>query len=531
MKKISINYCFLITTLFNEWFIFFLLKKEFNDPMIPRIGGITGSHIEDSIISIYRVIDKDGIIQQCNDEYVKHFAQSEKEIIGKTIFQNLHSSQQDIEHTSFENWKNSGRITRRVLNLKTKNEEYHKFFVTGRNIRDEGNNKIIARQDVLREFAQIEITREKLRNFQYQNLYKNSPDMYRTVNSTGVIVDCNKAYYEKLGYEYDEVIGDHFLDHTATDSQEIMTDNMVNWRKNGTIKTEEIRMLKKDGSTFPAMLTPSTIYDDDGKLFGRNIIIKDINELNELKQELTSRDELDAIKEELLFMVTHELRSPLSPLTHWCQILQNPEMVGELSKVQKHAVEMMGKNLKRLSLHINELFDAMRLDQQINFPTQKFDVKKMMDEFYKNWVGEINDKKIKFVNSTSEEIILESSENKIEQVLTSLLINAIDFTNPRNGLIEIGAREIDDNILFFVKDNGIGIPEDMKKKIFEKFVKFDDDTYRELGGTGLGLFVANGIIKNLNGRIWVDSKLGTETIFQFTLPKKFKGQKMENVNL
>ena len=97
----------------------------------------------------------------------------------------------------------------------------------------------------------------------------------------------------------------------------------------------------------------------------------------------------------------------------------------------------------------------------------------------------------------------------------------VDFV-PKGGQIEIGAQTKDDEILFYVKDNGLGIPLDKQKDLFKKFSRLDPFITRRHGGTGLGLSICEGIIKELGGKIWLESESGKGSEFYFTLPKKKK---------
>jgi two-component system phosphate regulon sensor histidine kinase PhoR len=112
-------------------------------------------------------------------------------------------------------------------------------------------------------------------------------------------------------------------------------------------------------------------------------------------------------------------------------------------------------------------------------------------------------------------------EEKIRQVLTNLVSNALKFT-PAGGRIRIGAKNQGEFIQVSVQDTGIGVPEDAKEAIFEKFKQVKGaqlpDEVIKVKGTGLGLAIAKGIVESHGGRIWLDSELGKGSTFNFTLP-------------
>ena len=96
--------------------------------------------------------------------------------------------------------------------------------------------------------------------------------------------------------------------------------------------------------------------------------------------------------------------------------------------------------------------------------------------------------------------------------------NGVDFVLDKNGRIEIGAESQDKEVLFYVKDNGIGIPKDKIKNMFKKFYQVDSSYTRKHSGSGLGLSICKGFIEGMDGKIWVESESGAGTTFYFTLP-------------
>jgi signal transduction histidine kinase len=119
-------------------------------------------------------------------------------------------------------------------------------------------------------------------------------------------------------------------------------------------------------------------------------------------------------------------------------------------------------------------------------------------------------------------------EDKIRQVLTNLLSNALKFT-PTQGKIRIAAKNQSEFMRISVQDSGVGVPEDQKEAIFERFrqVKQPNAVVTGQKGTGLGLAIAKGIVEAHGGRIWVESELGKGTVFHFTLPKVIEGTSKE----
>lgn len=134
-------------------------------------------------------------------------------------------------------------------------------------------------------------TRELLNRFlegerKYRSLYEGSPDMYRTINTEGVIIDCNNAYAKNLGYTKKEVIGGSIFDHVIDKDLNSMRESFETWLETGAVKNREVWFQRKDGTAFPALISATSIYDDAGELVGSNTIIRDITDVQRAKQRV-----------------------------------------------------------------------------------------------------------------------------------------------------------------------------------------------------------------------------------------------------
>jgi signal transduction histidine kinase len=128
-------------------------------------------------------------------------------------------------------------------------------------------------------------------------------------------------------------------------------------------------------------------------------------------------------------------------------------------------------------------------------------------------------KNIKIVNLVKERTLLRTDPHRLEQIITNIILNSIDFVPKSNGIIKIGIKEEAEQFTFFIIDNGKGIPKKMQQRIFEKLVQEDSTYRRRHHGLGLGLFLCMGIIESLGGKIWVESKLNNGSTFYFIHPK------------
>jgi len=474
--------------------------------------------IRKTLPQLYRSVDIRGVIIDCNEAYAKRLGYPEDEIIGMSIFDNCLPSEKEKMQKLFDTWKRTGEITNRKIRLFTKNHETVEVLLTAKN-RYSSDGALIGSNTILRDITEIKWLQNLVKLKKYESLYENSPDLYRTVNYHGIIIDCNKAYLEKLGYSRDEAIGISLLEHTSDKSISNMRVNMASWRNTGKGETSEIWMKKKDGSEFPAMLTPTNLYDDEGALIGRNVVIKDISELHDTKQNLSEREKIDQLKEEFLSVVTHELKSPLTPIIGFSQALVKPNLLGELNGKQLDAVKIILTNATKLRKLIVDLLDAHKLEiGKMNFNFKEFEVNSLFESIKNSFSFISKEKNIEMNFLINEKISIQSDKDRIEQVLSNLIYNAVDFVPIQTGKIEVSIIRTNNKVKFSVKDNGIGIPKEKQKELFGKFYQADTSQTRKHGGTGLGLSICKGIVENLGGQIYVESEENQGSNFYFILP-------------
>jgi len=202
--------------------------------------------------------------------------------------------------------------------------------------------------------------------------------------------------------------------------------------------------------------------------------------------------------------------------------------MGELNKDQKEAVDEIYNNSEELLQLVENVLHAQKIElNKLKFNIQEIGVDEFIEGRYKSLLSLMVEKGIKFVNSTEKGLVVKGDIKKLNEVFANLVQNSVDFVPDKNGRIEIGAKNHDKEVLFYVKDNGKGIPTDMIINMFKKFYQADSSYTRKHGGSGLGLSICKGYIKGLGGKIWVESKPNVETTFYFTLPKVQKKASFE----
>lgn len=234
-------------------------------------------------------------------------------------------------------------------------------------------------------------------------------------------------------------------------------------------------------------------------------------------EALTQRDkliEIDKIKEEFSAMITHELKTPLVPIIGYCKMLKS-RMMGEVNDEQMDSVLTIEKNAKRLETLITDIMDARKLDMdKMKFTLEDLHVADFfanLDSSYRQVLAERG--KEFTVDVPATDLVMRTDKTRIRQVFDNLISNAIKFTSDENGKITVGCKKENERIVFYVRDNGIGIPPDLQKNLFQKFYQVDTSARRKAGGTGLGLAISKGIVEKLGGKIWVESDGKSGSVF------------------
>jgi signal transduction histidine kinase len=195
--------------------------------------------------------------------------------------------------------------------------------------------------------------------------------------------------------------------------------------------------------------------------------------------------------------------------------------MGELNKQQLDAVDEIYLSALKLQRLVGDILTTQKLDLgKLEFNQENIDITELLNSIIKDFNPVTNQKNIHIVKNNTENIIIFSDKDRINQVFSNLIKNAIDFVESKKGQITIGAKNDKEFIKFFVKDNGIGISETNQKEIFKKFYQIDTSISRKRNGSGLGLAICKGITEGLGGKIWVESKENVGTTFYFDIPKQ-----------
>lgn len=259
------------------------------------------------------------------------------------------------------------------------------------------------------------------------------------------------------------------------------------------------------------------------------ILTSSHDELGELAHEFNNMavklKELDQMKKDFVSNVTHELRSPLTSIRGYIELLLQGT-AGELNKNQAEYLVVVKNAGLRLARFIDNLLDVAKIEaQKLDLHPEAVDMGKLAYEMEVLFRPQAQEKKIVLERQVPAGLSKAWVDaDRAAEVLTNLLSNAFKFT-PENGKITIAVSENGKFVEIRVKDTGIGIPKEYLSKVFDKFeqVKQTKGMVKKHPGTGLGLTITKGIVEAHGGKIWVESQAGQGTTFIFTLPKAKEG--------
>jgi signal transduction histidine kinase len=250
----------------------------------------------------------------------------------------------------------------------------------------------------------------------------------------------------------------------------------------------------------------------------RKIALKGLVEKSGLKKANIELKKLDKLKILFLSMTSHELKTPITPIKLEAELLMDGTL-GKLNQKQMESTKIILRNINHLNDLLSDVLDSAKIEvHKLKIYFEYADVTDLMKKIVEDFTLTTKKKKITLTADIQQLPKTNIDTKRIKQVLTNLIGNSIKFT-PAKGRITVSAKKEGKNIHVRVNDTGIGIPQNMLTKIFDKFSQVNLSYLLKEKGTGLGLSISKGIIEQHNGRIWAKSGgKGKGSMFHFTIP-------------
>jgi two-component system phosphate regulon sensor histidine kinase PhoR len=233
-------------------------------------------------------------------------------------------------------------------------------------------------------------------------------------------------------------------------------------------------------------------------------------------RDLTRLKQLERTREEFVANVSHELRTPLSLIKGYVETLLDGAHTDPA--VAERFLKIIERNANRLDLLIQDLLTISALESgRLALDLKPTELRALVEKVFSHLQGRAENRNARLVNELPE-LTANADANRLDQVLTNLVDNAIKYGRPQGSVI-VGGKKLDDGRLeVFVRDDGPGIPAEAIDRVFERFYRVDKARSRDQGGTGLGLAIVKHIVQAHGGEVRCASELGQGATFFFTLP-------------
>lgn len=254
-----------------------------------------------------------------------------------------------------------------------------------------------------------------------------------------------------------------------------------------------------------------------GDLFAANDLRRSALE-NDLARQVRREQEAVRARDELVAVVSHDLRNPMTVISMLCGMMQKAFSSDgpHTSRRISTAIDTMQQAAGRMNTLLEDLLDTSKIDAgRYSITPQKLDVSQMFEEAQALLAPLALDKDISISFAADPDLRIHADPERLFQVLSNLVGNAIKFT-PRLGSVGVHAKSVGNEIVFIVRDSGEGIPKEHLPHVFDRYwtVKEGNPT-----GTGLGLYISQGIVEAHGGQIFADSEPGQGSEFRFTVPR------------
>lgn len=446
---------------------------------------------------------------------------SEKEIVGKT---DLEIYKNEIGKRGYADDKKVIATGEAVVNR----EEYfydnngnQKWLVTTKIPLNDENGKNVGLVGIGRDITEFKLAQEKISKLS-KGIEQSSSNIVIT-DLKGNIEYANPAFYVTTGYTESEVLGQNPRIMKSGQMDDAVYKELWQTISAGDVWRGELLNKKKNGSLYWEWATITSIKNDKGKTTNYIAIKDDITERKRMQTELLQAkekaEESDRLKSAFLANMSHEIRTPLNSIIGFSELLNDPEFDQEQKNEFIRTIIENGNSL--LSI-ISDIMDFSMLEaHQMKIQKQVISTKKLFTDLRNDFSKKAIQKGIEFrvdQNTGSNDILIESDFYRIKQIFNNLIGNALKFTE--SGYVEIGYQLGDFDVIFYVKDTGIGIDPAHHQSIFERFRQIDLAKTRKYGGNGLGLSISKNLTELLGGRIWIESEPGKYSNFFFTIPYK-----------
>lgn len=354
----------------------------------------------------------------------------------------------------------------------------------------------------------------------------------------GRIIYWNRFAEELYQWTTGEVLGKRVQDTVVPQKSIPKPEELMRMLSEAGYSEGEYTVRRKDGSTFQAYYVFSVITDLDDEPLGFVGVSVDITERAKVETELRRAKE-DAetaarAKAEFLANMSHEIRTPMNAIIGMTGLL----LETELSPAQRDYVETIRSSGDSLLEIISDILDFSKAEGgKLEMERHPFDLRECIEASLDLVSAKAAEKGLEIIYFMDPSVppYLIGDAARLRQVLVNLLSNAVKFTEKGEVVLSVSSKGMDEGFHefhFSVRDTGVGIPEDLKFKLFKSFSQIDTSITRRYGGTGLGLAISKHLVQMMGGKIWVQSVPGDGSVFHFTvIERSYKPSDKQEIDI
>ena len=354
-------------------------------------------------------------------------------------------------------------------------------------------------------FVALNVTAQRALEIELDRFFRQSLSFMCVATFDGFLRRFNDTWSTALGYSHDELVSTPYFNFIHPDEKEKVNAALRRLGTDGEITNLEIRMLQKNGGE-RIILWNAAADRHERQIYATGHDITDIKAVDRMKDEFVST-------------VSHELRTPLTSIKGALGLMR-AKTFGTLAPDMNTMLEIAYKNCDRLVLLINDILDIEKIEAgKMDFRFEPVEIVASVrsavsaNQAYADQFG------VKLIVETNiPSAIIRGDEGRLMQVMANLLSNAAKFS-PEGGQVTVGVIRIGSAIRISVKDNGPGISESFRGRIFEKFSQHDSSDRRIVSGTGLGLSIVRAIVDRHGGRVNFETESGKGTTFHVDFPE------------
>jgi PAS domain S-box-containing protein len=332
----------------------------------------------------------------------------------------------------------------------------------------------------------------------------------------GKILAWNPGAERMYGYTPKEAIGESISMLIPPDCSNEESDTLGRIKTGERVPPYETARLTKGGKRIDIWLAASPLRDAGGRVIGTSRISRDITRLKETEQEVKRKSEelarSNAELERFAYIASHDLQEPLRMVTNYTQLLAR-RYAGKLDQEADEFIAYAVDGSNRMRGLINDILTYSRIGTR-GKPFEPTSVQTVLDDAIGNLEHAIKESGAVITHSSLPTVLGDGSQ--LLQVFQNLIGNAIKFRREDPPRVHVSAEQTGTEWVFSVHDNGIGIDSRYFDRLFVMFQRLHSKS--EYPGTGIGLALSKKIVERHGGRIWVESKLGEESTFRFTIP-------------